>query len=131
MSVFTVFFCFFSLCGKGGVVEALMSGDEEELWTFSVQTMIAILEAFVAWVMMDTLCQMRLSNAAAPTTTVERGTQSELNLVDQVKIPTNVYCSPGGVCYHTSRDCEGLKNVPMNAIGRRRLCMYCVQRKGE
>ena len=49
----------------------------------------------------------------------------------QITIPTNVYCSPGGECYHTSRKCEGLKNVPMDGIRRRRSCMYCVQRNGQ
>ena len=42
---------------------------------------------------------------------VERGIQSKLNIVDQIVTPTSVYCSPGGECYHTSRICEGLKNV--------------------
>ena len=86
--------------------------------------MIAILVAFVTWVMLDALRQMRQINTTAATKTVERGTQSELNLVDQITIPTNVYCSPGGECYHTSRKCEGLQNVPMNAIRRWRSCIH-------
>ena len=102
-----------------------------EFWTFPAQTMIAILVAFVTWVMMDTLRQMRQINTTAPAKTVESGTQSEFNPVDQITIPTNVYCSPGGECYRTSRKCEGLQNVPMNAIRRRRSCMYCVQRNGQ
>ena len=92
--------------------------------------MIAILAAFLTCVMWNALRQMRF-NTAAPTRTVERGTQSELNLFDSIVIPTNVYCSPGGECYHTSRKCEGLQKLPMSAIRRRRLCMYCVQRDGR
>ena len=93
--------------------------------------MIAILVAFVTWVMMDTLRQMRQINTTALAKTVESGTQSEFNPVDQITIPTNVYCSPGGECHRTSRKCEGLQNVPTNAIRRRRSCMYCVQRNGQ
>ena len=49
------------------------------------------------------LRQVRLFNKAAPARTVERGIQSELNPVGSIVIPTSVYCSPGGECYHTSR----------------------------
>ena len=93
-----------------------MDGDEEEFWKFSAQVMIAILVAFLTCVMLNALRQMRLFNTAALTRTVARGTQSEFNPV----IPTSVYCSPGGECYHTSRKCERLQNVPTNAIWRRR-----------
>ena len=47
--------------------------------------------------------------------TVERGARTGFNPVNQIMVPTNVYCSPGGECYHTSRKCEGFKNVPMDA----------------
>ena len=100
-----------------------MDGDEEEFWTFSAQTMIAILVAFLTCVMWNALRQVRLFNTAPPARTVERGTQSELNPVDSILIPTSVHCSPGGECCHTSRKCEGLQNVPMTAIRRRRSCM--------
>ena len=106
-------------------------GSEEVSGKFSAQMMIAMLVGFVTWVMMDALRQKRQINATALAKTVERGTQSELNPVNQITIPTHVYCSPGGECYHTSRKCEGLKNVPMDAIRRRRSCMYCVQRNGQ
>ena len=66
----------------GSVVEARMNGDEEEFWMFSAQTMIVILVAFVTWAMMDTRRQLRQIDTTAPTKTVERGTQSELNPVD-------------------------------------------------
>ena len=62
---------------------------------------------------------MRQINTSALAKTVERGTQSEFNPVDQTTIPTDVYCSPEGECYHTSRMCEGLQNVPMVAIRRK------------
>ena len=107
----------------GSFVEARMDGGEEEFWTFSTQVMIAILVAFLTCVMWNALRQIRLFHTAAPARTVERGTQSELNPVDSIVIPTSVYCSPGGECHHTSRKCEGLQNVPMNAIGRRRSCV--------
>ena len=108
-----------------------MDGDEEEFWTFSAQTMNAILVAFVTCVMWNALSQVRFFNTAALARTVERGTQSELNLVDSIVIPTSVDCSPGVECFHTSRKCEGLQNVLMSAIRRRRSCMYCVQRDGR
>ena len=113
------------------VVEARLDGDKEEFWTFSVQVMIAMLVAFLTCVTWNALRQMRLFNTAAPARTFERGTQSELNPVDSIVIPTSVYASPGGECYHTSRKCEELQKVPMNAIRRRRSCMYCVQRDGR
>ena len=97
-----------------------MDRDEEEFGTFSAQTMIAILVAFLTCVMWN-----------ASRHDVERGNQSDINPVDSIVIPTSVYCSPGGECYHTSRKCEGLQNVPMNAVRRRRSCMYCVQRDGR
>ena len=50
-----------------------MDGDEEEFWTFSAQTMIAALVAFLTCVMWNALRQMRLFNTAAPARTVERG----------------------------------------------------------
>ena len=106
-----------------------MDGDEGEFWTVSAQTVIAILVAFVTCLMWNALRQVRLFSTAAGT--VERGTQSEFNTVDSIVNPTSVYCSPGGECCHTSRKCEGLQNVPMNAIKRRRSCMYCVQRDGR
>ena len=99
----------------GTVVEARMSGDEEEFVKLSAQAMIAILAAFLTRVIWNTLRQNRFSTTA-PGRRVERGTQSEFNPVDQIVIPTSVYCSLGGECYHTSRKCEGLKNVPMNSI---------------
>ena len=114
----------------GSVVKARMDGDEEEFWKFSAQVMIAIRVAFLAYVMWNALRQMGF-NTADPARTVERGAQSELNPVDSIVIPTSVYCSPGGECYHMSRKCEGLQNVPMNAIRRRRSCMYCAQRDGR
>ena len=56
--------------------------------------------------------------------TVERGIQSEHNPFDSIVIPTNVYCSLLSECYHTSRKCEGLQNVPTNGIRRRlRVCI--------
>ena len=108
-----------------------MNGNEETLGKFSAQVMIVILKALVMWVLMDALRQERQLEATALGETVERGTQTEFNPVNQITVPTNVHCSPGSECYHTSRKCEGLKNVPMDAIRRRRSCMYCVQRNGQ
>ena len=68
---------------------------------FSAQVMIATLVAFVTCVIWNALRQVRLFNTTVPVRTVERGTQSELNPVDSLVTPTNVYCSPGGECYHT------------------------------
>ena len=93
--------------------------------------MIVILIAWVSWVLMDALRQKRQLEATALGKTVERGTQTEFNPVNQITVPTKVYCPPGGECYHTSRKWEGLKNVPMDAIRRRRSCTYCVQRKRQ
>ena len=101
------------------------------LGKFSAQMMIMILIALVTWVLMYALRQKRQNDATAPGRTVEQGTQTEFNPVNQITIPTNVYCSPGGECHRTSRKCEGLKNVPMDAIRRRPSCMYCVQRNGQ
>ena len=86
---------------SGSVVEAQMSGDEEKLGKFSEQM----------WVLMDV-------HWSAPARTVEQGTQTVFNPVNQITVPSNVYCSPGGECCHTSRKCERLKNVPMGAVGR-------------
>ena len=115
----------------GSVVEAQMNGNEETLGKFSAQVMIVILIALVTWVPTDALRQKRQIEVTALGKTVERSTQTEFNLVNQITVPTNVCCSPGGECYHTSRKCEGLKNVSMDAIRRRRSCMYCVQRNGQ
>ena len=98
---------------------------------FSAQVMIVIVIALVTWVLMDALRQKRQLEASALGKAVERGTQTEFNPVNQITVPTNVYCSPEGECYHTSRKCGGLKNVPMDAIRRRLSCMYCVQRNGQ
>ena len=100
----------------GSVVEAQMNSNEETLEKFSAQMMIVILVALVTWVLMDVLRQKRQLEATALGKTVERGTQAEFNPVNQITVPTNVYCSPGGACFHTSRKCEGLNNVPMEAI---------------
>ena len=113
------------------VVEAQMNGDEETLEKLSAQVMIVILIALVTWVLMDALRQKRQLEAIALGKTFDRGTQTEFNLVNQITVPTNVYCSPRGECYHTSRKCEGLKTVPMDPIMRRCSCMYCVQRNGQ
>ena len=91
-----------------------MSGNEKASGKFSAQMLIVTLMSLVTWVLMDALRQAQ---------------RLELNPVNQV--PTNVYCSPGGDCYHTSRKCEGLKNVPTDAVWRRLSCMYCVQRNGQ
>ena len=80
---------------------------------------------------MDALRQKSQIDATALGKTVVRGTQTEFNPVHQITVPTNVYCSPRNECYHTSKQCEGLKNVPMDAIRKRRSCMYCVQRNGQ
>ena len=117
--------------GTINIVEARMDGYEGEFWKFSAQVMIAILVALVTWVLMDALRQKRQLEATALGKTVERGTQTEFNPVNQITVPTNVYCSPGGECFHTSRKCKGMQNVPMNAIWRRRSCTYCVQRDGR
>ena len=114
----------------GSVVEAQMNGSEETLGKFSPQVMIVMLIALVTW-LMDVLRQKRQLEATALGKTVERDTQTESNPVKQITVPTNVYCPPGGECYHTSRKCEGLKNVPMDAVRRKRSCMYCVQRNGQ
>ena len=108
----------------GSVVEVQVDGDEEEFWTFSAQSIIALLVAFVTCVMWNAL-------PAVPVRTVERGTQSELNPVDSIVFPMSVFCSPVGECCDMSRKCEGLQNVLMNAIKWRRSCMYCEQRDGR
>ena len=113
------------------MAEAQVAGDEEDLWTFSAQATFAILVASLTRVLCSALRQARVFNTAVPVRTVERGTQSDHNLVDSIVIPTSVYCSPGGEFYHTSRKYEGLQNVPMNSIRRRRSCMYCIQRDGR
>ena len=59
---------------------------------------------------------MVLFNTAVRVRMVERGTQSQLNHVHSIVIPTSVCCSLGGECYHTSWKREGLQNVSMNAI---------------
>ena len=115
----------------GSVVEAQMSGIEETSGKFSAQMTIVILKALVTWVLKDALRQKRQLEATALGKTVERGTQTEFNPVNQITVPTNVYCSPGDECFHTSTKCEGLKNLPMDAIRRRRSCMYCVRRNGQ
>ena len=115
----------------GSVVEARMSGNESTLGKFSAQMMIVIPKALVTWVLMDALRQKRQLEATGLGKIDERGTQTEFNPVNQITVPTNVYCSPGGECDHTSRKCEGLKHVPMDAIRRRHSCMYCVQRNGQ
>ena len=89
------------------VVEAQMNGNEETLLKFSAQVMIVMLIAVVTWVLMDALRQKRQLEATALAKTVERGTQTEFNPVNWITVRTNVYCSPGGECYHTSRKCEG------------------------
>ena len=86
-------------------MEARMSGSEEMLVKFSAQVMIVILIALVTWVLMDVLRQKRQLEATALGKTVERGTQTEFNPVNQITVPTHVYCSPGGECCHTSRKC--------------------------
>ena len=103
-------------------VEARMRGNEETLVKFSAQVMIVILIALVSCVLMDALRQKRQINGTALGKTVDHGTQTDFNPVNQITIPTNVYCSPGSECYHTSRKCEGLENVPMDAVRRRRSC---------
>ena len=115
----------------GSVVEAQMNGSEETLGKCSAHVVFGILVAVVTWVPMDALRQKRQLEATALGKTVERGTQIEFNPANQIMFPTDVYCSPGAECYHTSRNCEGLKNVPMDAIRRRRSCMYCIQRNGQ
>ena len=108
-----------------------MSGNEETLGKFSARVMVVILIALVTWVLMDALRQKRQLEATALGKTVDQGTQTEFTPVNQITVPTNVYCSPGGDCYHTSRKCEGLKKVSVDAIRRRRSCMCCVHRNGQ
>ena len=115
----------------GSVVGARMRGYEETSGKFSAQVMNVILIALVTWVLKDVLRQKRQLETTALGKTVERGTQSEFNPVNQITVPTNVYWSPGGECYHTPRKREGLKNVPMDAIRRRRSRLFCAQRNGQ
>ena len=113
-------------------MEARVGGDEEALGERgSARVMIVILIALVTWVLMDALRQKRQLEATALGKTVERGTQTEFNPVNQITVPTNVYCSLGGECEHTSRKCEGLKKMLMDAFRRRRPRMYCIQRSGQ
>ena len=73
-----------------------MNGNEETLEKFSAHMMIVILIALVTWVLVDALRQKRQLEATPLGKTVKRGTQTEFNPVNQITIPTNVYCSPGG-----------------------------------
>ena len=66
-----------------------MNGNEETL-VISGQVMIVILIALVTWVLMDALRQKRQLEATALGKTVERGTQTEFNPVNQITVPTNV-----------------------------------------
>ena len=77
-------------------MEARISDDEEEFWTFSALIVIALLFAFVTWVSTETLRQK--IKRTAPRRTVERDTQTELNPVEEIMIPTNAYCSPRDLC---------------------------------
>ena len=108
-----------------------MSGNEEASGKFSAQMMIVTLIALVTWVLMDAPRQKRQLEATALGKTVERGTQTGFNPVNQITIPTNVYCSPGGDAVTRRENAEGLKNVPMDAVRRRRSCMHCVHRNGQ
>ena len=54
---------------------------------FSAQVMIVILIALVTWVLMDALRQKRQLEATALGKTVERGTQTEFNPVNQITVP--------------------------------------------
>ena len=74
----------------------------------SAQVTIAMLVASLTCVIRGALRQARLFDTALPMGTVERGIQSEHNPVDTIMVPTSVFCSPGGECYHKSRKCEGL-----------------------
>ena len=79
----------------GSFVEAQMHGNEETLGKFSAQVMSVMLIALVTWVLMDALRQKRQLEATALGKTVERGTQTEFNPVNQITVPTNVYCLSG------------------------------------
>ena len=72
----------------GSVVEAQLNGKEETLGKFSAQVMIVIRIALVTWVLMDVPRQKRQLEATALGKTVERGTQTEFNPVNQITIPT-------------------------------------------
>ena len=80
-----------------------MNGNEETLGKFSAQVMIVMLMALVMWVLLDALRQKRQLEATVLGKTVERGTQTEFNPVNQITVPTSVYCSAGGQCCHTPR----------------------------
>ena len=58
-----------------------MNGNGETSVKFSAQVMIVILIALVTWVLMDVLRQKRQLEATALGKTVERGTQTELNVI--------------------------------------------------
>ena len=105
----------------GSVVEAQMDGDKETLGKFFSTSDDCDTDS-IGDLGPDGKRQLE---ATALGKTVERGTQTEFT------VPTNVYCSPGGDCYHTSRKCEGLKNLPVDGNRRRRSCLYCIQRNGQ
>ena len=67
-----------------------MNGKEETLGKFSAQVMIVILTALVTWVLMDALRQKRQHEATVLGKTIERGTQTEFNPVNQITLPTTV-----------------------------------------
>ena len=74
----------------GRVVETQMNGSEETLGKFSAQVMmIVILIALVTWVLMDAPRQKRQLEATALGKTVERGTETEFNPINQITVPTN------------------------------------------
>ena len=76
-----------------GVVKAQMSSNEVTSAKFSAQMVNVTLTALVTWVKMDAPRQKRQLEATGMRKTVERGTQTEFNLVNQITVPTNVCCA--------------------------------------
>ena len=42
------------------------------------------------------------------------------------KLPECIYISPGGECYHTAPECQGLRSA--RDVAERRVCKYCAAR---
>ena len=95
----------------GDAAEARVEGDEDDSWTLPAQVTIALLLVSLTCVLVRT---------------VERGMQTK-----HKDVPTSVHYSAGGECYHTSKKCTVLREVPTDATGSRRFCMCCMQRKGR
>jgi len=108
--------------GRGEVEDNMQGDGEDASWYWGWAWFIVVCAMlWRSWRHRPAAVQIR----HAGTQTVPQVRPEEAPPSERPTLPTSIFVSPSGECYHRSRDCRGLRHVQAGALREKRLCSFC------